>query len=523
MREIQVIRPSGESKKLKLESSFAGTLLEFLVQNRHPLNSRCGGRGVCRGCLVELKTGPTSNFLRSCQISANGLPDSLNALHIPAASWQDYSLHGISQFEILLPVRNLHPRSGFGLAIDIGTTTVAACLWDLQDLTCRNTASRSNRQARYGDNVLSRISYSIDNAEGPKHLQEALLKQSLRPMILDMARESGIRMNDIGEATVSGNPIMLHTFLGLPLKGFSSYPFAPEFLDTRICKANQLGWREDMKFQLLPGLGPFVGADIAAGALAAGFLDADPPVLLIDFGTNGEMILKHASGYFATATAVGPAFEGGRLQCGAAARDGVIATLQWNESDWIHSLCGNNHEAEVIGISGAAYIDFLAVARSHGILNAFGRFKENAPGVFAPDAPEDSGKRIIFENNQYISETDIAELIQAKAAIAGGVATLLELANLKPEDLKAIYVAGGFGYYLNSTHARTIGLLPDLPDNRIHVIGNASLGGASLLLQAPDYTLFHELIQNTEIIELNQTKNFEDHFTDALMLEPMES
>ncbi|MCC5839691.1 MAG: DUF4445 domain-containing protein [Opitutales bacterium] len=500
------------------------SLADFLEEHQCPLNTRCGGRGLCQGCRVELTRGDGGKEnLRACQTRLADLPKDLRRVDIPEASWRDHSLHGVSVFEIRTSLPAPDPRAaGHGIALDVGTTTVAAALWDLATGHCLGHASIANAQSRYGDNVLARIQHAVEKSGGIRDLQSRLVAKSLVPLIRDLCGRAGIEPSNLRMGTASGNTVMLHTLAGEPLDGLSVYPFRPVFLVERIFEAGALSSKLPFPLRLLPGLGPFVGADIAVGALASGILEAEAPVLLIDFGTNGEILLKSGDGYLATATAAGPAFEGGRLTCGATARKGVIASLRRDRGTWAWSLVGKVEPTTApVGISGAAYIDFLALGHAEGLLNDFGRFATGHPEVAERlDADGDRERFIRLGPNLVITEGDVAELLQAKAAIGGGVATLLDEAGLRPGDLRGVYVAGGFGYHLHPGHACHIGLLPDVLLEKIETVGNASLAGASFCLLHPFPQALAPLVQAVRVIELNQVPSFEDHFTDALRLVP---
>lgn len=495
----------------------AATLSDWLEEHGVPLNTRCGRRGLCRGCQVELVASSQRELVRSCRMACADLPEPPLLIRVPENSWRDQSLHGVSTFEIRRPMDPPPPRDGVGLALDIGTTTVAAALWDFRTGRCLATGSRANGQIRYGDNVLSRITFAVEEPDGGERLQRALVQDTLVPLIADRCREAGVAGADITEATAAGNPAMLHTLAGESLHGLSRYPFRPVFLDAWTLPGGAVGLGGDYSLRLLPSLGPFVGADIAAGALAAGLLQMDQAALLIDFGTNGEILLRTRDGFLATATAAGPAFEGGRLTCGAPARTGVVAGFDLSHGGWKASLVEGEGKPSA-GISGAAYIDFLALGRRTGLLNRFGRFETDQPRVVTRHIDGQPERVVEVGGGLHISEADVAELLQAKAAISGGVATLLELANLEPGDLAGVFVAGGFGYHLRPDHARAVGLLPEVPMEKVELIGNASLGGASLLLHDQAVDLVDQLKAGCEVIELNQVESFEDHFTDALML-----
>ncbi len=522
--KLEIRIPGGQTKSVDLQSALAGeSLAKALEDAGVPLNMRCGGRGLCRGCKVEVPGIEGLDTFQACQRTMESLPANLSWVQIPENSWRDHSLHGVSVFEIHTKVElNPSRNSGHGIALDIGTTTLAGALWSFEDHHCLAHGSRLNPQARFGDNVVSRINYAMENGTGEGDLQRVLVKEGLIPMIWDLCRSAGVAMSSINCATASGNPTMLHTLLGEPLDGLAKYPFKPVFLESRTVDSKDIGFWNSFELNLLPGLGPFVGSDILGGALASGMLDGEGPVLLIDFGTNGEILLSCEKGFLATATAAGPAFEGGRLSCGSVARVGVISSISREGSLWDWTLTGNK-EGEPQGISGAAYVDFLAAGAGCGLLDRFGRFDRTSSEVKERSSGENREWAINLSEKAYVTEADVAEILQAKAAIGGGVLTLMEEAGIKASDLKKVLVAGGFGYHLNPKHAIEIGLLPQVSLDRIQMTGNASLGGACLLLNDREHPQIQRLLRECKVVELNKIHSFEDNFTDCLMLEPMDA
>jgi uncharacterized 2Fe-2S/4Fe-4S cluster protein (DUF4445 family) len=511
--------PTGEMREVAGPGTRTPFLSEWLEAQGIPLNMRCGGRGLCRGCQVVLHTQGDKTEHRACRFPCGDLPADLSRIQIPANSWRDQSLLGVSAFEIRLSGKE-NPvvlRPGIGLALDIGTTTLAGALWDFSTGRCLGTASLANGQIRYGDNVLARISFSLEHADGSALLQRALVLETLHPLITTLCRQAGLAPSAITQANAAGNPTMLHTLAGESLEGLARYPFRPVFLGARRLDPQVLGLPLECPLDLLPGLGPFVGADLTAGALASGLITAAKASLLIDFGTNGEILLHHAGRCLATATAAGPAFEGGRLSCGAPARPGVISSLSLDATGWHWVLTGGG-DGPPQGISGAAYVDFIALGRREGWIHSNGRFDPEHPWVQRVRVDDRNELRVGLTSNLFVSEIDVAELLQAKAAIAAGVSTLLEMAGLAASDLDTVFVAGGFGYHLHPGHARSIGLLPGVDLERMDLIGNSSLGGASLLLHSSYAGMLADFIDRTTVVELNLTACFEDHFTDALSL-----
>ncbi|TVP75809.1 MAG: DUF4445 domain-containing protein [Puniceicoccaceae bacterium] len=526
--KIRLLLPDKQTAYLKIDPSRSDQRLADAMENAgYGLNTRCGGRGLCRGCRVHYRdANGTTQTLRACQTTLAEIPPAANRLQIPKSSWSDQSLYGVSSFDIhpqLNPYH--HPRPGIGLALDIGTTTLAGMLWDLENGHALADHAIANPQRTYGDDVLSRISYATEHASGRRRLRQRLFQYGLAPLLQTLCRQANCSLDAVSEATLAGNPVMLHTVLGESLDGFAKYPFKPEFLEARTVALTDLRPGAPLPAILLPSLAPFVGADIVAGAFAAGMLNEAAPTLLIDFGTNGEILLKHAGGYLTTATAAGPAFEGGRLACGASAGPGVLSAITHEGGQWSYHLCQPcSSGSEPEGISGAAYVDFIALALERGLLNRFGRFDRAHPDVSLLEDADGSCKHIIrLSPHTWISEVDVAELLQAKAAIAAGVAVLLEIAGLQACDLRKVYIAGGFGYHLNTSHAHRIGLLPSVEKKCFETIGNASLGGASACLLQNSYRNLAPLLENCQSIELNLMPEFSDHYTDGLLLEPFTS
>jgi len=518
---FEIEHPDGGRRSFSRSSLTDEPLSDWLARQGVPLNTRCGGRGLCRGCQVWA-SGPaiSGEPFRSCQITAAQLPAAVETVHIPTASLHNESLYGVSAFELRTGLADPPRRTGLGLALDIGTTTVAGALWELSSGRCLGTATRSNAQRRHGDNVVSRIQFTLDRENGVDLLQRLLLRDTLSPLLDQLCRDAGVERSAISETAVVGNPTMLHLLAGESLRGLATFPFRPVFLEERILPAGFGDLGIETEWVLLPGLAPFVGADMTAGTLATGILDDPRSTLLIDFGTNGEILLRHQGSIVTTATAAGPAFEGGNLACGAAAAPGVVASLSRREGGWALTCVAGTGKTEPRGLSGAAYIDFIAIGSGEGWILPSGRLDPRHPEVVeVADAPPGARLRIAITDRLYISEADIAEILQAKAAVAAGVAVVLEIAGLDACDIHQLYVGGGFGYHLQSRHAQAVGLLPALPPERISLVGNSALGGASVwLLHQGKLSGVSTLRSEVKAIELNQVPSFEDHFTDALFL-----
>ena len=299
-----------------------------------------------------------------------------------------------------------------------------------------------------------------------------------------------------GIVTVAGNTTMLHLLVGEDPTPLGIAPFTPGFIASRKVLAGDIklvadGLAPETSIQLLPGFSAYVGADITAGVFASGMVFDERPSLLVDIGTNGEIVLQSGGQLTACATAAGPAFEGCGLRCGTRARDGAVSDihLRLNPFALETEVIGNVPPAQVNGICGSAYVDFLAVARSCGLLSTNGRIDlpawEKLPeqnrfiheGRRAFRLATNNGK-----DDLRISEVDVALLLQAKAAIGAGIEILLETAGIRAADVGRVYLAGGFGMHLNVAHAIAIGLLPGFREEQVRVVGNTALAGALLAL-----------------------------------------
>ncbi|MGF1452331.1 MAG: ASKHA domain-containing protein [Opitutales bacterium] len=508
--------PSREVREAPVTPSDAQLpLSEWLARHHAPLNTRCGGRGLCRGCLVEQPGNAVS--ARACQIKMAQLMAGAPEIRIPEASLYDTTLTGVSAFEILAEPPAPLRRAGLGVAVDIGTTTLAGALWDLDTGECLALTSRANPQRIYGDNVSARTGYAMQEPEGAARLHQRLCDLGLKPLLADLLRKAD-RDSQPVEVILAGNAIMMHTVAGCALDGFGSFPFRPEFLNSRSLSPAVFGLCPGTAVTLLPSAGPFVGADVTAGALAAGMSGIDGTALLIDFGTNGEILLKHQGRYWATATAAGPAFEGGRLTCGQTASDCAISGLNIQDGAWTWTLCGGSPEQPPTGLSGAAYISFLAKALAEGLITAMGRLDPAHPLASERTVDGDVLRCVELTPQIFITEGDIGELMQAKAAIAAGTVTLLELAGVDANGIDQLFLAGGFGYYLDHRDAGTIGLIPPIHPSRVQAIGNSSLAGASLVLLTQNVPALESATAEWQCIELNAQASFEDHYLDALQL-----
>lgn len=520
------------------ESVDPPALSDVLAQNGLPLNTRCCKRGLCRGCAVQLDRGELRDSATGEIVAAPGellscrvdwIPGTEISLTIPSRSLLAHRPAVADDFKIRVAVGDDPLFAGeFGLAIDLGTTTVAVLLVELASGEIVARASDFNQQIRMGDDVLARIELCSSQPEMLARLQQAICSETILPLARQACEKAGIDIARVGGMAVAGNSTMLHLLFGIDPSPMGIAPFTPQFLERRVAPASALGLCEipEMPVHALPGLAAYVGADIAAGIFAMGLHYEPEPVLLVDVGTNGEIVLAKGDRLYACATAAGPAFEGCGLTCGTRATDGAIEGVAMSldaEKRITIGLQLIGSGATAHGICGSAYIDFLAQARTAGILLESGRFDPEViaanPALFCDAA---HGCALLLsegKNPVGITEGDIACLLQAKAAIAAGIQTLLDLQGLAPGEVRKLFLAGGFGMHLDIAHAIACGLLPGFLSEQVEAVGNTSLGGAYLSML--DKTAIDELDRMREravIVELNLDPGFEDRYIDNLCL-----
>ena len=542
-----IFAPDGARRELAISSARAETpLTTLLAEIGQSLNMRCGGRGLCQGCRVRFQSGTLRHLtddrimmasgeteISSCQYAA--IPGESAVIAIPATSQLGHTAQIADDFKTRVPVARapLFAPPAVGVAIDIGTTTVALLLADVETGKILARATAMNRQITMGDNVVTRINHCMTDKAQIAEMQKLILRDTILPLLRKACADAGLALKDIAGLVMAGNTVMLHLLAGVDPSSIGVVPFTPTFLDHRKMSATDLHLAEflpaNTEIHLLPGLAAYIGADINAGIVATGMHYEEGPNLLIDIGTNGEIVLKFGDRLIGCATAAGPAFEGAGLTWGIRAVDGAISEIKMTGAPFTCRLGRiNDKNGTCPGICGSAYIDFLGEGVRHGLLTMAGRF---SPEFIAenPDCVQTiDGERIFIllppgegqTRPVGISELDISRLLQAKAAIAAGFQTLLAHQGLKPSEIRKLYLAGGFGLHLNVRNAISCGLLPGFTPEQVEVVGNTSLAGAYMTLQ--DRGVLDELHCNQnriEAVELNLDPLFEDRYIENLLLE----
>ncbi len=499
------------------------TLAEILAHSGFPLNTRCNQRGLCRGCHVVLKEEASTRDLLACQHHPRG-GEKIRVI-IPARSLLSHPPSVVSDFQTGVPVGCDPIFDGpgpLGVAVDIGTTTVALLLAELSSGKVLAKATALNAQVARGDNVLTRIQLCQTDKKNIELLKDDFWEKTFRPLLRDLFKKSGREMCELAGVVMAGNTTMLHIACGEDPTPMGTVPFTPAFLEQREFAGETFSLPAKTRVIFLPGISAYVGADISAGAACCGVRYGERPRLLVDVGTNGEILLSGPAGTLACATAAGPAFEGCGLLCGMRAAHGVVARIALRTGPFgvdFETIGGNNGIFH--GITGSAYVDFLAEGRRIGLLSENGRFDK----TFVASQPEhfrqeENGLSFLLSPGHpdlRIGEVDVALLLQAKAAIAAGIETLLVLQEIPASEIGRLFLAGGFGLHLSVPHAIACGLLPGFREDQVSAVGNTSLGGAYLAML--DRSLAAEMADlEVTTIELNLDPGFEDRYLDHLAL-----
>lgn len=424
----------------------------------------------------------------------------------------------------------------YGLAIDFGTTTIIASLIDLKNGKDIITVSNTNNQKQYGDDLISRINYSLLSKDALKELQDIAVSD-INSIINKMCDSLSINRERIYDIVFSGNTVMEHIFLGISLKSLSEVPFSACFNNDIVISAKELklNTHPNAEVYMVPNLASFVGGDLTSGIISSEIFDkTDGYYLLIDIGTNGEVILGNKNHLLCASAAAGPAFEGVNITNGMAAQNGAIEKVCIkNESELKYNVIG---DSKPIGICGSAVIDLAAILLKYNIIDYTGRFHTKEEIIKQKTVPGNLKERIVYkENNTYLSiyengsktiyfsQKDVRELQLNKSAIFTAIKLLLNEADLHERDIKKVYIAGGFGNYIEIDNAISIGLIPNFPLSKIDFIGNSSLKGSKYILLNKKYRdVAQSLPLKCRNIELASKKEFQDYFSDNILFSPNE-
>lgn len=463
----------------------------------------CGGRGRCKGCRVKVLAGEAAvsvedralissdelaaGWRLSCRASAGG------DLTLELAQWEAAILADDTGFAFT-------PQEGLGVAVDLGTTTLAAQLLDLRTGHVLAVRTALNAQGRHGADIMSRVEFAAHRG-GQATLMELIRKQ-IGQLILELLSTAAGRDSELREVVIVGNTVMHHLFCDVSVEPLSRHPFESADGGLKIFSAALLGWQiaSAATVRFLPSLGSFVGSDILAGVLATRLHESDALVALVDLGTNGEMVVGNRERLLCASTAAGPAFEGARISMGMRAASGAISEVSVTEGQVRCRVLGN---VTPRGMCGSGLVDAVAAGLESRRIQPSGRL--TGGGVFPLLEPVS------------LTQADVRELQLAKGAIAAGLRILIQQWGARLENVSRLYLAGAFGNYINRNSAQRIGLL-ELPPEKVISAGNTALLGAKLALFS-----LHEndgslaaIRQRIHHVPLNEDPQFQEIYVDAM-------
>ena len=496
---VSSIRVVMNGKICRLPVETGENLLSALRRAGDSLPASCGGRGRCGKCRVPVNGVPRL----ACKVIAQDgdtveLPEQAGGVILTDASAQNLRLQP--------------GRTGCGAAVDLGTTTVVIRLYDLEVGTLLSTVSAWNAQASYGADVISRIQYTLERADGAEELSRRIRAQ-VQQLLTDALHRAERDWSELREITLAGNTVMQHLFDDRTVAGIAAVPFEPETLFTEPAGKPLCG----VPVRFAPCVAGYVGGDITAGLLASGLMDKSGNHLFLDIGTNGEMALGGKDGFLCCAVASGPAFEGAGITCGMPGVDGAISRVRYDRG-FLYDVIGGG---EPKGLCGSGLLDLTAVLLRLGVIAPGGRLlpPEDAPMPLRRYLTRDDDGNGRFHLTPEVSLTaaDVRNLQLAKAAVAAGIRVLLQQRGIAPEQVDGVYLAGGFGSYLDPESAMAIGMLPRACAGKLHTLGNTALAGAAALTLDPaQWQRIGNISRACDYLELSGRADFAAAFTDDL-------
>lgn len=488
------LHPLGKELSVSRGSSLIDVLHEFGVE------FPCGGKGICGKCKVRLHQGEIPvNPEHRRKLDELGLDPQWRLACLSRAE-SDLILE-VGQYEAMIQADNtlfsFEPRSGYGVAVDLGTTTLVAQLVDLSNARVLAVETAMNPQRRWGSDLISRLESAL---AGSRSELSRLIREEIGSMLLKLLHGQGIALERI---VLVGNTVMQHFFCGTDIKPLAFFPFESPHLGVTHFSTEELQWDFDCRqISFYPSIGSFVGSDILAGIHATGMWHQEEYSILVDLGTNGEIVVGNREHLLCASTAAGPAFEGAKISMGMLATTGAIASVTDSEEGIRCSVIGN---VPATGICGSGLIDAVAVLHEKGKLGDFGE-------IISGDAS------LALTGKVSLTAKDIQEFQLAKAAIASGLEILMRKLNVRAADISNIYIAGAFGNYINLEKMLHTGMM-DFPLDRFRKLGNSALIGAKMFLFS-EMRVAHEILALTDHVNLESEADFQDIFVNKLSLTP---
>lgn len=574
----------------EIEADAGMTILEAERMSGLEPDAPCGGCGKCGKCRVDILKGKRTGVVLACQtrIDSSMTVDTMYQEKVRKILSEGLTREvpvepgafpGEDQAEAKAAGREESGVPFFLMAFDIGTTTVVGYLLDGHTGRTLSVASRMNPQHAFGADVISRANYVLEHGEeGSRELRTCIVK-AMNDLIREAAESAGVQVEDVLQTAVVGNTCMHHLFLGISPDSLVHAPYVPAVRKGMILTAEETGLKfgprcpmgektgeipvfelekevlankdsgkrflisRDMRradsihekqgvVLLLPNIAGFVGADTIGCMVSAAFDRLEELTLMVDIGTNGEMVLGDQKKMLTTSTAAGPAFEGAKIECGMRGADGAVSHLRESDDGFSLEVVG---DVKPVGICGSGLIDALAFLIRHGFISNYGAFRDpedledplacrlknrlitvHGQPAFLLVRGEDSADG----NEIYLTQKDVREVQLAKGAIAAGIQILTEKLGKKTGEIRHVFLAGAFGNYMDSGSACEIGMIPYELHDRITAVGNAAGEGAKLAaVNRGEFEYACRLSEETEFIELASESSFQDVFVDKLEFE----
>ncbi len=547
MATIKAITEKGE---VRLTAAVGDNLYKALIGARVPIDGSCGGHEVCGKCRVEVLEGevppPSDNERKhiteadlshrirlACMIEVQG---DMVVVPIATKGAAQIMVGGVQQGA--LPTDG---EAGFAVGIDIGTTTVAAFLIDLPTGQTIGTKSALNAQRPYGGDVIARCGHALSGPEGKETLAR-LIRDQIDELIDTLCTDAGADKAQIHRVTLAGNPTMMHLCAGLDVGGIAVAPYLPAYTEGFSMTAGALGITlgADTPVLFLPVISGYVGADTVAAVIASGMDQSDELSLLIDIGTNGEIVLGTKDKLLCCAAAAGPAFEGGKISCGIGGIVGAIDKIFSNYADFAAKkpdkagtppadLDGPYYTTiggqAAKGICGSGLIDLIALLCRKGCIDETGVLSpDDCDDAAYTDRFDDAGRFILAAkangaaSEVSLTQKDVREVQLAKSAIAAGVDILALRLGVELAQIEHVYLAGGFGSFIDYDSACTIGLLSPILRSKIVSIGNAAGSGARMTAcSQAERDHAEDVARRMDYIELAEAKEFSDEFMENMI------
>lgn len=508
-----VVHRGAETKTILVKEG--ESLLDAFIRQEIYISAPCGGKGRCGKCGIQVLNGNTWISDEDKKIYSEEELDAgwrLSCCLYPTEELEvSVSQSDESLFEAVGETENTEEsgteESFYHVAVDIGTTTIAMSLIGGESGKVFHTVTSVNSQRAYGADVISRIQASVD---GKKEELKKSIQKDLQDSMEKLLKETGVSGEDVGKIVIGGNTTMGHLLMGYDCDTLGVFPFTPVNIDfikgtEEILGTDRFGKKEVV---LLPGISTYVGGDIVSGMYAYDFTEKEDVCMFIDLGTNGEMGIGNKEKILVTSTAAGPAFEGGNITWGMGSVPGAICSVK---------LEGTEAEVKTIrdeapqGICGTGVVETAAELVREEIVDETGALDEDYFDDGFPLAKTPDGKEIVF------TQKDVREIQLAKAAVRAGVETLLLRYGIKKEEVSKVYLAGGFGYKLNTDKAIAIGMIPEEWQDHIVAVGNSSLSGACKYLKDEngDKTI-EKLVSISEEINLSADKEFNEFYMNEM-------